>query len=484
MTKSLKDKIISGSLWNLVGASGYQVIGLVIFIILSRLLTPGDFGTVALAIAFIELLNIVVQFGMIDVIIRSDLLKNSAKNTIFWLCALLGGMSSLALYFSAPFLERVFDIKGLREVVELLCIVPFLHSLTTVPEALLKRDFEFKPLAYRILLTSTIAGAVAIAMASNGLGMYSLVFQRVSSVLLVVIMLWLSVSWRPRFTLSFEEIKNQVRMGSEIMLTSSLTLSTLRVVEIIVGFFLGPAAVGFLKIAGKLHDFIFQLCIKPIVDVSLSAFSPLKSDDNKRNRAYLNFIQICSIFSLPAFLGFAVIAPEIINSVFGEEWNDSGMVMQIICISCISSTLNYFFTPLVVSMGRTDLALKIKMAEFILVSAVVSFTSQLSLMAVAFGSVLVTSVTTLQMLWVLKKFAGITLSSVFYRILPSLTSAVVMGCVIYFSKELVFDFISMASGLVLLIILGCFVYASFYYTAFRKTVNEVLTLGMEFIKKK
>uniref|UniRef100_UPI0025E6E76F oligosaccharide flippase family protein n=1 Tax=uncultured Paraglaciecola sp. TaxID=1765024 RepID=UPI0025E6E76F len=180
---SLNKKIINGSIWGMIGSASYQLSGLIIFIIISRILSPVDFGTAALAIVFVELTNTLVRYGLIQVIIRST--KNNTdniENNVFMTTLILGIITSLLFIVTAPYLESIFDAPGLAISLQILSLVPIMQALTTIPEALLRKEFKFKLLAIRLLGSSNIAGIIAIYLAYSDLGFYSLIIQKILSV--------------------------------------------------------------------------------------------------------------------------------------------------------------------------------------------------------------------------------------------------------------------------------------------------------------
>ncbi|MDC9500775.1 lipopolysaccharide biosynthesis protein [Pseudoalteromonas sp. Angola-18] len=472
---SLNKKIIKGSLWSWIGSVGYQLSGLIIFIILSRMLSPVDFGTAALAIVFVELTKVLVAFGLDQIVIRTAANEeNEVQNNVFISTLLLGVITSLIFIIGAPYLELAFEAPGLAVSLHILSIIPIMQSLTTVPNGILRRLFKFKALALRLLVSSLIAGGVAIYLAYHGYGFYSLIIQKVITVVLELILVWKSVKWRPSFTFHFVKIFPTLKQGKPIVLTSLIGQGIFRFVELLIGYFLGVAALGIFKIAGKLLDAIVQFTIKPIVDVSFSAFAKLKDTPDKLQDCYLNFISTCALFSFPAFFGALVIGPEMVNLIFGAQWEKSGVVFSILCLSGISASLNYFFSQYCHATGNSNIPFRIRIFEFFTVISLVGIFSQLSIYYVAYSTVAVATVICLIMMAILRQKFLFSLTDVFNRLFPSFVSSLFMAGIIYFGvKNQLHNF----SPLVKIIVsgsVGAITYILIYKLLFPKDVSNLM----------
>ena len=470
---TLKNKIISGSLWSFIGNASFQLSGLVIFIILSRILSPVDFGTAALAIVFVELTNTIVRYGLVEVVVRS---KNNlnVENSIFFATLLIGIVSSLFFIFASTYLEVLFEAPGLAISLQILSIVPVMQALSTVPEGLLKRDFKFKALAIRLLLSSLFSGAVAIYLAYANYGFYSLIIQKILSIFLSLLLVWKAISWSPVLSLSVNGILNILKQGQPILLSSLVGQGIFRFVELIIGFFLGVVALGYFKIAGKLLDVIVQFTIRPIVDVSFSAFANLQSNTNELEACFTKFLTTTALFALPIFVGGFVIGDEMVYLVFGDKWSESGVIFSILCLSGFSASLNYFFAPLCHSTHNSHIPFRLRVVEFIVVIGLVSVFSQYSIYHVAYSNVVTATILSLSMLVVLKRKFDFSINAIMKALLPSIISSLIMGGILYIVLHLFFTDITSALKVIFSVLIGCSIYIIIYKIIFPKRVQEIL----------
>lgn len=473
---SLNKKIINGSLWSLLGSSGYQLSGLVIFIILSRILSPVDFGTAALAIIFVELTNVLVRFGLEHVVIRSaEKDHDYVQNAVFVTTLLLGVITCSIFLFASPYLEAFFDAPGLAVSLQILSIVPVMQGLATTPNGILRRNFKFKALAIRLLASSIISGSIAIILACNGFGFYSLIIQKIISTSLDLLLYWLSISWRPTFKCSYSSIISMLKQGRPIVLSALIGQSIFRFVELLIGFFLGVAALGSFKIAGKLLDAIVQFTIKPIVDVSFSAFANLKDSPTKLEDCYLNFITTCTLFSFPAFIGALVIGSDMVDLIFGKQWETSGAIFSILCLGGISASLNYFFAQLCHATRNSHIPFRVRIIEFIAVLTLVGIFAQFSIYHVVYSNVAVSTCICIGMLVILQRKFSFSLSRISKNILPSFISALFMGGVVSLCLQTSLNSLTPILKVVISIVGGCTIYILFYRFVFPKKVASMIT---------
>lgn len=471
---TLKNKIVSGSIWSFIGNVSFQLSGLVIFIILSRILSPVDFGTAALAIVFVELTNTIVRYGLVEVVVRN---KNNSnvENSIFFATLLIGIASSLFFIFASTYLEVLFEAPGLAISLQILSIVPVMQALSTVPEGLLKRDFKFKALAIRLLFSSLFSGAVAIYLAYANYGFYSLIIQKILSIFLSLLLLWKAISWSPVLSLSVSGILNTLKQGQPILLSSLIGQSIFRFVELIIGFFLGVVALGYFKIAGKLLDVIVQFTIRPIVDVSFSAFANLQDNVNELEACFTKFITTTALFALPIFVGGFVIGDEMVYLVFGDKWSESGVIFSILCLSGFSASLNYFFAPLCHSTHNSHIPFRLRIVEFVVVISLVSIFSQYSIYHVAYSNVVTATILSLSMLIILQKKFTFSVSEIFKKLLPSITSSLIMGGVIVLALRFILLGMDVIPKVSLIVLIGAMSYLLIYRLLFPKALSGIIS---------
>ena len=434
MATNIKERVMRGSFWSLVGSSSNQVLGFIVFIILSRQLTPVEFGIMAMALIFIELLLPVVRIGMEGQLIKEKELSQVTKSTAFWTSLIAALVVIGVLMAGSGYITRLFGVDSLKHVIQILAVLPLFAALNIVHNALLRREYQFKAIAIRQMIVSSIGGIIAIIMALKGYGVYSLVFQRMGSAVITCILLWIMVKWRPTLTFSWDDAKRFIAMGIPIMGSSLLVTANYRVKDFIIGVFLGPASLGYLRIAYKLHDVIVQFAVSPIENIALPTFSKSQQDWRKLRKTYLRLVQLCGLVTVPSFFGMMVIAPEFITFVFGEKWAISAELMQILCVASISTSLNYFYKPLMIAVGKPRLVIQVSTIEFLLLLVIITTAAQFNLMMVMVGHVLWVTILTFVILRIIQREIGISPQDVWKNFMPPVVMSVIMCLLLFVEK--------------------------------------------------
>lgn len=427
---SLGKTVAKNSIWSIVSVMGDRVIGFVIFLILARLLAPEQFGLVALAAIIIDISLVVARCGVGDAIVRHKRLPMFLADTAFIISVAFGAFFSLACYIAAPYFAGWYKMPELENLIKVLSLTFVIIGFGTVNEGMLVRQFGFKTLALRNLAGTTLGGIAGVGMAFMGYGVWALVAQRLIATLWSTAAIWISFPWRPSLRFSKRGAKELIHFGG--LVTSSNFIWTLnaKVHEMIVGFFLGPQAVGFFRIAWRGLEMVLQVSINPLVRVSYAAFSKLQDSPKEFSKAYANFIMVTAMMTFPIFLGSAIIAPELVVTVFGPQWEPSGNIMRILCLLVVPVTLNNFMAPAFSAVNRPGQLNK--MAVINLVSGVV-----LTLLAVPYGIEMIAIAHTVRSyvilpysLYLTRKYTSVTEMDNLRALLPSAVAAGLMVAVL------------------------------------------------------
>ncbi len=474
--QNLKRKTFLGTLWMLVGTSGQQIANFAIMVVLARELGPAAFGVVGLAMVVIDILTIIGQAGLTEVFIQNNGSSQKELSTGFWTSLVLGILLGAAVFLSAPLLAQFFGEPDLDPVMKCLSISCLFNTLGTVHEALLRRSFGFKALAARNVTASIVSGAVAIALALNGAGVFSLVAQRVVSTAWLMAALWIAVRWFPSFLFSWKNCLSQLRMGISIAGTSLLGAGNQRVMDLLVGYFLGTTALGYLRIAWKGLDVLLNLSVMPVQRVILTSLSHLQNDLPALARAYQRIVQISSLFIYPVFLGAAVIAPELVLLAFGPKWEPSVPLMQLYTFMGFFIPLAYFRNNVLYAVKRADKVFAISVVSFIVSVVVYVVAVRIGIAATAFGNVVQIAIMTPISMAAVQKYTGARAKDTLLNVLPPTVASLAMVAVLWTVRVVVNMPVYPILSLGISVALGALIYVGILYIFFRKYWDEVVGL--------
>ena len=211
----LQQKAIAGAAWAAVQNWGSQFGALIVFLVLARLLTPEDFGLVALANVFLAFVQVFLNQGFPQALIQRKNLEPEHIDTAFWTNIAVGVVLAIAGMIAAPWVSAAFDRTALTPILRWFSLLLVVSSLVDVQQALLERAFAYRYLAVRSLLGLLISGVVGITLALSGAGVWSLVAQQLIYETVGMLVLWRASDWRPQFRFSMRHFQDLFKFWAQ-----------------------------------------------------------------------------------------------------------------------------------------------------------------------------------------------------------------------------------------------------------------------------
>lgn len=474
---NLKQKAVKGVVWTSLQNWGGQFLSTLTFLILARLLDPDSFGLVALASIFVQMVQTLLGQGFSDAIIQQKDLEPEHLDTAFW-CTFSIGLLTFGLGIAtAPVISEMLNQPDLAPVIQWLSLLILLSTLNITQQAILRRRFDFKLLAARQLIGQLIGCGVAIAMAFSGFGVWSLVSQLLVSNLASTILLWKVSKWRPGFKVSMRHFNDLFSFGINIVGVTVLTFVSMRGDDLLIGAFLGSVALGYYTVAYKLLLTIIQLLTDTVRQVVLPTFSRMQDDLEQMRQAYYSAGELVAFAAVPVFLGMAVLAPELVHTLFGSQWEASIPVMQILAFLGLLFTVFNFSGAVIMSMGKPSWALGLLFVDT--VARVIAFliTFRWGIVAVAAGLTISSYLIAPLRLWVIRKLIHLDIKTYLVRFIPPLTASGFMVTMILLCKQFS-EYIGNPSLLLgICIVLGSVAYLTTLYLIFPKSLHKMLRIG-------
>lgn len=330
---TLKKQFISGVFYTAAAKYIGLLIQLLITAVLSRLLTPSDFGVVAIATVFIVFFNLLTDFGIGVAVIQDKTLQQQDMKGIFTFSILLGICLSAAFFMLAIAIARIYSIPILNNICHLLSLSVLFTSLNVIPNALLLREKQFKFIAARTLVVQLLGGAMGIIAALMGKGVYALVIHSISSSFFLFIINYVKNPLGISLKIDLGPVKRIFGYSVYQFAFNFVNYFSRNLDTLFIGRFLSTSALGY-------YDKAYRLMLLPIENLThvLSPvihpfFSDFQKDKRKILEGYSRIVYFLAIigFPLSAFLHFA--SEEIIFIVFGPQWRQSIPIFQILALS-------------------------------------------------------------------------------------------------------------------------------------------------------
>ena len=379
---SLRRKAVKGVWWSLIKNFGVKSSSFIVLLFLVRLLDPEDFGLVALAGMSVRFVQIFVGNGLSQAIVQRKNLEPEHLDTAFWVNIGIGVVLTVVMILSAGQIAEILKQPALAPIISVISLSIIFGALSQVQTSILKRTLAFRALAIRSLAAEPIGGVVAVAMALNGFGVWSLVARELTTSVVSLLILWRFSDWRPGLKVSWQHFKDLFSFGISMLGTSLVAFISKQADVAVIGYFLGPAALGYYNVAYRLFRMLNQSIGKTINNVAWPVFSRLQDNTDRLRNAFYESSQVLCLMAWPVFLGLFMLAPDIVPVIFGEKWNPSIPVVQVLAFVGLLQTIMKLNGSVIVGVGKPHWRL-----GFITVTAVLNVIG--FLIAVSWGIVAV-----------------------------------------------------------------------------------------------
>ncbi|MEO1521938.1 MAG: MOP flippase family protein [Cyanobacteria bacterium J06633_2] len=363
---SLKQKAAKGIVWSFIQRWGSQLISFSVFLLLARLLSPEDFGLIAMSGVFIAFMKVFLDQGFAAAIVQRKEIQREHLDTAFWVSIGTSLLLTALAWISAGWVAEFYHEPQLAQVIQFLSINFVFKALNSVQNAILTRNLAFKTLAVRSLIGIAAGGSVGVAMALSGFGVWSLVGYQLANSIIEVPILWAVTDWRPTFRCSGKHFKEMFNFGIHVIGMNGLVFLNNYSDNLLIGYYLGSEALGYYTVAYRVLTVLTTLLAKTTNQVAFPTFSKLQNEPERLERAFYKATHLTSLLSFPAFLGIAALAPELVPTMFGEQWAPTIPVMQVLTLIGILRTVFQFNGPIMMAMGRPDWRFKINIMNTVL----------------------------------------------------------------------------------------------------------------------
>jgi O-antigen/teichoic acid export membrane protein len=456
-TQDLRSRVIRGLGWTAFSQISVQVMALVTTIFIAHLLTPSDVGLVAMATVFSALAMMLADLALGAALVQRETLTEEYRSTAFWLTVSMGvGLAILGVLLAGP-IAALYGEPEVEPLFQVISITFVLATLGATQNALLVRDMQFRSLEVRTVLASGLAGGVAIALALLGAGPWAIVGQKLTVNAASTVLVWRASPWRPHFMFSMDSVRDQFGYGGWIIGSRFLAYLKGYGDNYLIGRYAGPAALGAYSIAYNVMLVPLVRLVGPVQQVFFPALSRIR-DPARVGTAWLSATRMVALVTVPAFAGMAVVAPDFVSVVLGDQWDAAVPVLEILCWVGILQSVTWLTVTVLEALGRTAWLFRFTVVTTPVTLAGFAIGVQWGIVGVATAFAITTTLTT--PFYVLMPLRATGTSAVQYvRAVSGVAEATVIMVVVLLALRLtVFDSLAPALSLAIAIAVGAAVY--------------------------
>ncbi|MBQ6079209.1 MAG: lipopolysaccharide biosynthesis protein [Muribaculaceae bacterium] len=365
--QSLKQKTAQGLFWGILSSGGMQLLNLIIGIFLARLLSPAEYGIVAMLAIFTLIAGNLQDSGFGVALINVKDIKHEDYNSVFWFNVIMSVILYTVLFFCAPLIAKFYHQPCLTSLSRFIFISFFFSAVGISPNAKLVRALKMKEKAIISLTALVVSGTVGVIMAYKGYSYWSLATQQVLYSVVICFGRYYFAHWWPSLHITFEPVKRMFSFSYKVLITAIIGTVSNNVLTVIFGRLFPSASVGNYSQANKWNTMANSLVTSTVSQMVQPVLVQVNDDRERRRRVFGKMMRFTAFLSFPVMFGLALVAHEFIILAITDRWANSIPLLQILCISGAFVPLYAVYQNLFLSLGKSDIYMWLTLAQIALV---------------------------------------------------------------------------------------------------------------------
>lgn len=477
----MKSKVIANLIWRFAERCSAQLITFIVSIILARILSPEDYGTVTLVTVFTTILQVFVDSGLGTALIQKKKSDDLDFSSVFYFNFVVCLILYAGMFFSATAIATFYGDESLVLIIRVLSLTIIISGVKGIQQSYISKNMLFKRFFFSTLGGTICSAFLGVGMAYSGLGVWAIVVQQLSNNAIGTLILWLTVKWRPKRMFSWNRLKELLSFGWKILISSLLDTVYNNFRNLIIGKLYTTSDLAYYNQGDKFPKMIVTNINNSIDSVLLPTMSGAQDVPMRVKSITRRSIKTSTFIMAPLMMGLAFCADPIVQLILTDKWLSCVPYLQIFCITYMFYPIHTANLNAIKALGRSDLFLKLEIAKKAIGMILLLSTMWFGVMAMAY-SLLVSTVTSMLInSWPNRKLLNYSFKEQIIDILPGITIAVLMGFMISFVR--LFNLPTLIT-LIIQILLGAVIYIGL--SAILKLDSFEYLWGMvkSFIKKK
>ena len=422
---------ISNLLWRFAERCGAQAVSFLVSIILARLLAPEAYGTIALAMVFINILQVFVDSGMGTALIQKKDADDLDFSSVFYFNIAACLVLYAGLFLAAPSIAQFYGDPALTALVRALSLTVVVSGVRNIQQSYVSRHLLFKRFFFSTIGSTLASAVVGIAMAYAGFGVWALVGQSLSNVVTGTIILWATVPWRPRRMFSWQRLKSLLSFGWKLLVSALLDTGYNNLRNLIIGKLYSSADLAYYNQGDKLPNLVITNINTSIDSVLLPTMANAQDDPARVRSMTRRAIKTSTYVMAPLMMGLAACAEPLIRLILTEKWLPCVPYLRIFCITYMFWPIHTANLNAIKALGRSDLFLKLEIVKKIVGLTILLCTMWHGVMAMAYSLLLSSVLSQIINSWPNRKLLRYHYLNQLADILPALLLACAMGLAVY-----------------------------------------------------
>ncbi len=338
-------------IWKALQLGGTKVIFMLRLLILAWLLSPDDFGLLAIATTAIGFLMKVTDIGMIPALVQGEDIDDSHYD-VAWTVGITRTLGvTLVVILAAPLIAQIFDEPRATPIIQVLAFRPFVEAIASIKVASLTRDLQFRPLTILKLAEAVVNFVFSVALAS-WLGVWALVIGTLAGAVTYLVLSYILAPHRPRFSIKWSTIRPLIRFGRWIFVTGLVVMIGNYVLRVVISRQLGTAELGLYFLAAQLAFLPAEAASEIVGTVAFPLFARLQLDRQRAAQTFRTVFIGLSVILFPVCSLLIALAPALEQNVLGTQWEGTAPVIRVLALVSMIGILGEITVPIFNGFGH------------------------------------------------------------------------------------------------------------------------------------
>ncbi len=424
--------VVNNFIWRFAERCGAQAVTLIVSIVLARILTPSDFGTVSLVMVFTTIMQVFVDSGLGTALIQKkdadDLDFSSVFYFNFAVCLILYAV----MFMAAPLIAGFYNDTSLTSIIRVISLTIIISGVKGIQQSYVSRNMLFKRFFFATLGGTIFSAFLGIGMAYAGCGVWSIVAQQLSNTAIDTLILWITVKWRPKKMFSWERLKGLLSYGWKLLVSSLLDTVYNNLRNLIIGKIYTSADLAYYNQGDKFPKVIVTNINASIDSVLLPSMAGEQDHRDRVKSMTRRAIKTSTYIMAPLMMGLMFCAEPVVKLLLTDKWLPCVPYLRIFCFTYMFWPIHTANLNAIKAMGRSDLFLKLEIVKKIMGLTLLLLTMRISVMAMAYSLIVSGVCSQVINSWPNWKLLDYNYLEQLRDILLSIIIALIMGIIVYF----------------------------------------------------
>lgn len=422
--------IVLNFIWRFAERCGAQLVTFAVSIVLARILSPEDYGTIALVTVFTTIMQVFVDSGLGTALIQKKNADDLDFSSVFYFNLAVCIILYIGMFFAAPVIAEFYNDNSLVPIIRVISLTILISGIKGIQQSYVSRNMLFKRFFFATLGGTIFSAFLGIGLAYAGFGVWAIVAQQLSNTAIDTLILWITVKWRPKKMFSWKRLVDLLSFGWKLLVSSLLDTVYNNLRNLIIGKFYSSADLAYYNQGDKFPKLIVTNINSSIDSVLLPTLSSAQDECECVKKMTRRAIKTSTYIMAPLMMGLAFCSTPIVRLILTEKWLPCVPYLQLFCITYMFWPIHTANLNAINAMGRSDYFLKLEIAKKTIGMILLFSTMHFGVMVMAYSLLVSTLTSMIINSWPNRTLLGYGFKEQVTDIFPGIFLAFLMGIMI------------------------------------------------------